>query len=83
MGASRHSLVPARKATRFMTNSPFMRDQLSLQCGKSHEHQQLVGGRCRDAAFYPLPLSEAILQGISRMAELVHSVIMSADFHSS
>ena len=27
-------------------------------------HQQLTGGRCTDAAYYPLPLIRAILRGI-------------------
>ena len=61
--------LPAMKPTRFMTNSVFMRDQLSLKCDKSHVHQPLVGGRCRDAAFYPLQLVEAILQGMALTAD--------------
>ena len=46
-----------------------MKYQLSLQCDKSHVHQPLVGGRCRDAAFYPLPLAKAILEGIALTAD--------------
>ena len=61
--------LPALKPTRFMTNSKFMRDQLSMRCDKQHSHQPLIGGRCRDAAFYPLPLVEAILKGMSNRAD--------------
>ena len=56
--------LPAMKPTRFMTNSPLMRDRLSKTCDGLHTHQQLVGGRCRDAAFYPLPLVRAIVLGM-------------------
>ena len=56
--------LPALKPTRFMSNSVYMTAKLSKQCDKSHVHQQLVGGRARDAAFYPLPLIRAILSGI-------------------
>ena len=56
--------LPAKKPTRFMTNSPMMRDRLSRTCDGLHRHQQLVGGRCRDAAFYPLPLVRAIVLGM-------------------
>ena len=56
--------LPAMKPTRFMTNSVPMKLRLSLTCDGLHKHQQLVGGRCRDAAFYPLPLVKAILNGM-------------------
>ena len=61
--------LPALKPTHFMTNSVFMRDQLSMRCDKQHSHQPLIGGRCKDAAFYPLPLVEAILKGMSNQAD--------------
>ena len=66
------SRLPAMKPTRFMTNSVHMANRLSTRCDKSHVHQQLVGGRARDAAFYPLPLVEAILGGISDTADADH-----------
>ena len=47
-----------------MSNSPQMLRQLSRRCDHSHKHQHLVGGRCADAAFYPLPLIRAMLNGI-------------------
>ena len=47
-----------------MTSSRKMADLLCKRCDGSHQHQPLVGGRCRDAAFYPLKLVRTILQGI-------------------
>ena len=38
-----------------------MSRQLSNRCTKDHVHQPLVGGRCKNAAMYPLPLVRAIL----------------------
>jgi hypothetical protein len=63
------TMVPAMKPTRFMTNSSLMADQLNLRCKRDHEHQQLVGNRCKDAAFYPMPLVKAMLKGISLQHE--------------
>ena len=61
--------LPAMKPTRFLTSSPQMAHRLSLRCDKSHTHQPLVGGRCADAAFYPLPLIRAILHGMRDTAD--------------
>lgn len=47
-----------------MSNSVYMTAKHLKQCDKSHVHQQLVGGRAHDAAFYPLPLIRAMLSGI-------------------
>ena len=38
---------------------------MGRKCTKDHEHQSLVGNRAKDAAFYPIPLVEAILKGIA------------------
>ena len=62
-------MVPAMKPTKFMTNSPMMASQLNLRCKGDHKHQHLVGNRCRDAAFYPVPLVKAMLKGITLQAE--------------
>ena len=56
--------LPALKPTRFMSNSMHMTEKLSLRCDNSHKHQQLIGGRAHDAAFYPSPLVKTILSGI-------------------
>ena len=62
-------LMPALKPTRFMTNSHIMSRQLDKRCPKDHVHQQLVGNRCKDAAFYPAPLVKAMLKGITLQFE--------------
>ena len=61
--------LPAMKPARFMTNDSHMQARLSLRCDGSHKRQPLVGGRCRDAAFYHMPLDKAILHGISDTAD--------------
>ena len=57
-------MLPALKPTRCLTNSEIMSHQLNRRCSKDHVHQPLVGGRCRDAAMYPVPLVKAMLRGI-------------------
>ena len=64
----RSKLMPAMKPTRFMTSSPQMAAELGQRCDRSHVHQQLVGGRAANAAFYPLGLIRAILNGIRNTA---------------
>ena len=61
--------LPALKPTRFMTSSQLMANRLSLRCKRDHVHQQLVGGRCKDAAFYPLGLIKALLMGMRDQAD--------------
>ena len=61
------------KPTRFMTNSIHMQLQLSKRCDHSHKHQQLIGGRCADAAFYPLGLVKAILTGIQNTSHALRA----------
>ena len=65
-------MMPALKPTKFLTNSEVMARQLSLRCPKNHDHQPLVGGRCKDAAMYPIDLVKAILKGISLQAKEAH-----------
>ena len=43
--------LPALKPTKFLTNASPLADMLRKRCDRSHAHQQLVGGRCADAAF--------------------------------
>lgn len=62
-------MMPAMKATRFMSNSAVMLDHLSKKCDRSHTHQPLTRGRCNDAASYPAPLVLAILQGMTLQKE--------------
>ena len=57
------------KPTRFMSSSKHMLGMLDKRCDRSHRHQSLVGGRCAEAVFYPLPLIRAILKGINPTAD--------------
>ncbi len=67
--------VPARKRTKFMTNSYEIAKQLQKRCDGRHEHQALVSGRAREAAKYPEPLCRAICHGlISEMKMQVQSL---------
>ena len=66
------------KPTKSMSNSQQMLRQLSKRCDHSHEHQPLVGGRCADAAFYPLPLIRAILNGIEDTTKALQHARMEA-----
>ena len=69
--AAYKSPAPATKPTKFMTSSIHMARQLQRRCDHSFVHQQLEGGRCEDAAYYPLPVICAMLQGVrdTRVAE--------------
>ena len=62
-------LVPAKKPTRWMTNSVFMVEALNVRCDRQHRHQHLMGGRAADAAFYPPKLLQAILRGMAKTRE--------------
>ena len=42
--------APARKKTRFMTNSQAIAEELNKKCQGEHQHQQLLGGRAAEAA---------------------------------
>ena len=57
--------TPAKKPTKWMSNSSDMLSVLSRKCDKSHAHQHLLGGRAAAAAFYPPPLLRAILKGMA------------------
>ena len=63
-GSKEGERLPAMKPTRFISSSIHMISQLDRRCDRSHTHQHLTGGRCAEAAFYPLPLIRAILKGI-------------------
>ena len=63
-------LTPAKKATRFLTNSRAMAELLQRQCSNDHTHQHLEGGRCAAAAFYPLQLVRTMIRGMSDQATL-------------
>ena len=56
--------MSAKKPTRFMTNSAYIVKRLSKVCDHSHEHQELLDGRAKYAARYPVELCRAICQGL-------------------
>ena len=64
-----------KKPTGFLTNSEYVKDQLSKTCQGGHRHVQLMGGRAQACQVYPEKLVRAILRGIK--LEIKHSGIMS------
>ena len=60
---------PCKKPTKFASSSPQMLQRLSKRCPGNHVHQHLVGGRAKQAAYYPSGLIEAILRGIRDTAD--------------
>ncbi len=60
---------PARKPTKFMTNSVMIARELNLRCQNDHEHVQLMSGRAGPAARYPKGLCEAICMGVGEAKE--------------
>ena len=60
---------PVKKPTRWMSSSDAMIQRLSKRCS-GHVHQQLVGGRAAQAAFYPLELVLEILRGMRDQANV-------------
>ena len=57
-------VLPARKATKWLTSSPQMAARLQRVCDHSHKHQPLDSGRPAAAAFYPEDLIAELLRGI-------------------
>ena len=63
-GNKKSELIPARKPTKFMTNSRALGRELTRRCQGIHKHQSLVDGRAGHAARYPEELCRAICRGI-------------------
>ena len=57
-----------------MSNSIPMLRKLYGMCPRDHKHQPLLGGRASHAAFYPLPLLQAILEGMNDTEQASQSV---------
>ena len=65
-GGNSHQLVPAKKPTKFMTNSWCIAKELDRRCDGSHVHQALLGGsRASNAAIYPEELCRQIIIGLT------------------
>ena len=58
-------MLPAMKPTKFLKQSGILAFQLQKRCRQDHKHQPLVGGRCKDASYYPASLVRATLKGIA------------------
>ena len=61
--------APARKRTRFMSNSKEILKELGKMCPGDHLRQPLVNGRAEKAAVYPEGLCRAICRGLIRQIE--------------
>ena len=61
--------TPARKPTKFMSNSDIMLKELGITCNRQHEHEPLLSGKPRLAETYPLQLVLAILRGMQKTME--------------
>ena len=69
--------APAKKPTRFMTNSLEVYKVLNKKCdGKCPRHVQLMEGRAKAAAVYPKRLCRAILQGTIRQMRVDRGNLM-------
>ena len=65
-GKNGKDIVPAKKSTKFMSNSAEIRNELSRRCDGQHAHQSLTGGRAEGSARYPEELCKAICRGLIR-----------------
>jgi hypothetical protein len=87
-GSTKDEKLPAKKPTRFASNSWFILQELSTRCDGSHVHQPLVGGRAAGAAEYPDGLCEAFCRGLAgqlaydRAHRVCTGVIDKAALHS-
>jgi len=62
--------APARKRTRFVTNSWGISEELNKKCDGAHVHAHLIGEkRAEKAARYPKGLCEAICRGLIKEQE--------------
>ena len=61
--------APARKRTRFLSNSNEILRELGKLCPGDHVHQPLVGGRAEKAAAYPEGLCRAICRGLVKQMD--------------
>ena len=58
------SVMPAKKRTKFMTNSYHVARELRRRCDGTHKHQPLLEGRAEGTARYPPELCRAICRGL-------------------
>ena len=73
--------MPARKRTKFMTNSTEIANELSWKCPKDHLYQASVGERAHKAAVYPDGLCEAICRGLKKAIQNECQGVDDSAFH--
>ena len=69
--------APAKKPTKFLTNSIAIKNELGMRCDKSHRHVQLMEGRALAAQRYPKGLCRTTTRGIIMQAKLDAADMMS------
>ena len=62
--------APAKKPTRFLTDSIALKQALSMKCQGCKRHVQLVEGRASASQEYPKALCGAVTRGIIEQARL-------------
>ena len=58
-----------KKPTRWLSNSPYVLNELDKRCEGLHDHVQLLGGKAKAAQVYPVMLCAAILQGLKKQLQ--------------
>ena len=69
--------APARKPTKFLTDSIALQRALSKKCQGCFRHVQLVEGRASAAQVYPRELCRAVTKGIIEQAKMDSNDIFS------
>ena len=64
MSEDENGRAPARKPTRFLTNSVCTARELRMECRGCKRHVQLMNGRAGPAARYPAQLCRAVCKGV-------------------
>ena len=54
--------MPAKKPSKFMTNSEEIKKRLQKKCDGGHEHQHLLGGSAKKAVGYPVKMCDLICE---------------------
>ena len=71
-------VAPAKKPTRFMTNSPEVHKLLDKRCdGSCPRHVHLMEGRAKAASIYPKKLCRTVLRGVVNQMKMDKGNLMS------
>ena len=69
--------APAKKPTPLLTNSVEVDRAMEVKCKGGHRHVQLMAGRARAAAHYPVKCSKSLCKGIWRQTKVDASGMLS------